>query len=45
MSYEAAKYALIYYHKWLNYGFKEYTKYEENILALFNSNRLEISFT
>lgn len=45
VSYEAAKYALIYYHKWLNYGFKEYTQYEENILALFNSNRLEISFT
>lgn len=44
VSYEAAKYALIYYHKWLNYGFKEYTKYEESILKLFSKNIFEISY-
>lgn len=42
VSYEAAKYALDYYYKWLNYGFKEYTQYEKNILALFSPNKLEI---
>ena len=44
VSYEAAKYALIYYQKWLNYGNKSYTTYEEILLKLFNKNILKISY-
>ena len=31
ISYEAAKYAMAYYHKWVKYGGKYYTKYELQI--------------
>ena len=35
ISYEAARYALDYYHKWLIFGAKNYTPYELKILKLF----------
>lgn len=35
ISYEAAGYALSYYHKWLQYGGKNYTSYELKTLELF----------
>ena len=36
ISYEAAKYALIYYQKWLQYGGQDYTSYELKTLKLFD---------
>lgn len=35
VSFEAACYALNYYRKWLNYGNKDYTSYELQLLQLF----------
>lgn len=35
ISFEAARYALTYYNKWLAYGEKNYTSYELKILELF----------
>ncbi len=37
LSYEAAGYALNYYHKWLNYGGSEYTEYEKRLLRQFET--------
>jgi Zn-dependent peptidase ImmA (M78 family) len=42
VSYEAAIYALIYYKKWLNYGGRFYTPYEEKLLSMFNASILKI---
>lgn len=36
ISYEAAYYAMEYYHKWLAYGGKDYTEYEVRLLRLFD---------
>ena len=35
ISLQAAEYALDYYHKWLTYGNKDYTVYEQRLLQLF----------
>ena len=35
VSYEAAHYALSYYHKWLKYGSRHFTDYERTLLMLF----------
>lgn len=37
VSFEAAKYALSYYKKWLQYGMKDYTDYEIRLLNLFKT--------
>lgn len=42
VSYEAAVYALIYYKKWLNYGGKFYTPYEERLLSMFDKSILNL---
>ncbi len=36
ISYQAAEYALSYYHKWLDYGASTYTEYELKLLSLFD---------
>ena len=36
VSHEAARYALIYYYKWVNHSGKYYKPYEERLLSLFN---------
>ncbi len=38
VSVEAAKYAYVYYQKWLQYGYQEYTPYEIKLLALFEQS-------
>lgn len=42
VSYEAAYYALVYYNKWLNYSGRYYKPYEEQLLALFSKNTLNL---
>lgn len=36
ISYQAARYALSYYRKWIEYGEKDYTNYELQTIELFN---------
>lgn len=45
VSYEAAVYALVYYKKWLNYGGKFYTSYEEKLLSMFNKSILKLKIS
>ncbi len=40
ISYQAAVYALSYYHKWLEYGASTYTEYELKLLSLFDQSAL-----
>ena len=45
VSYQAAVYALIYYKKWLNYGGKFYTSYEEQLIDMFKTNILNLKIS